>query len=159
MIGNFCDIVNSINTLDFKENDKKHRVRWKDLEESTGCKISFDGVPFQIVGVKILYCQNGPDKNKAKKMNEAFKKTQKNLSNNIVEYLFGKNVIKRCIVASWKDGQSTQQLDQRKNPFQYCIYIAFQLFQPVPWLKYFYVTKRRITGKHPHGFTCGKIVT
>ena len=136
MIGNFCDIVNFSNTLDRKENDKKHRIRWKDLEESTGCKISFDGVPFQIVGVKILDSQNGPDKNKAKKENEALKETQENVSTNIiVEYLFGKNVIKRCVVASWKDGQSTQHLHQRKNPFQHCIYIAFQLFQPAPWFK------------------------
>jgi len=79
VIGNLCDILNYTNNLDGKENDKKHRIRWQDLEESTGCKISFDGVPFQIVGVKILDCQNGPDKNKAKKENEALKKTQKNV--------------------------------------------------------------------------------
>ena len=123
--------MNSTNTLDGKENDKKHRIRWKDLEESTGCKISFDGVPFQIVGVKILDCQNGPDKNKAKKENEAVKKTQKNVSNNIIEYSFGKNVKKRCVVACWKDGQSIQHLHNVKIHFN----IAFQLFQPAPWFK------------------------
>ena len=64
-----------------KENRDKHRVRWQDPDETTGYKLEFDGVPFEIAGLKILDCQNGPDKNKAKKKKEALKKTEKNVSN------------------------------------------------------------------------------
>ena len=91
-----------------KENRDKHRVCWQDPDETTGYKLEFDGVPFEIAGLKILDCQNGPDKNaglkildcqngpdknaglkildcqngpdknKAKKKKEALKKTEKN---------------------------------------------------------------------------------
>ena len=38
--------------------------------EMAGCSLRFDGIPFQIVGVKILECQNGPDRNKALKLSK-----------------------------------------------------------------------------------------
>ena len=50
-----------------KENHDKHRVRWQDSDETTGYKLEFDGVPSEIAGLKILDCQNRPDKNKVKK--------------------------------------------------------------------------------------------
>ncbi|XP_028415032.1 uncharacterized protein LOC114538114 [Dendronephthya gigantea] len=53
---------------------RKHRVRWQDPQETTGFKLEFDGIPFEIAGIRILDCQNGPDKNKAKKEKEALKK-------------------------------------------------------------------------------------
>ncbi len=64
-----------------KENRDKHRVRWQDPEETTGYKLDFDGIPFEIAGIKILDCQNGPDKNIAKKKREALKKNEKAVSN------------------------------------------------------------------------------
>jgi hypothetical protein len=64
-----------------KENRDKHRVRWQDPDETTGYKLEFDGIPFEITGMKILDCQNGPDKNKAKKKKEALRKTEKTVSN------------------------------------------------------------------------------
>ena len=42
--------------------------------------LRFDGIPFQIVGVKILEYQNGPDRNKALKRKAAKKKMQEDVS-------------------------------------------------------------------------------
>ncbi len=64
-----------------KENRVKHCVRWQDPEETTGYKLDFDRIPFEIAGIKILDCQNGPDKNIAKKKREALKKNEKAVSN------------------------------------------------------------------------------
>ena len=50
-----------------------------------GCTLRFDGIPFQIVGVKILECQNGPDRNKALKRKEAKKKMQEDVTTSIIE--------------------------------------------------------------------------
>ena len=62
--------MNLTNTFDSKENDKKHRIRWQDQEETTEYRISFDEVLFKTEGVKILDYQNKPDKHKAKKQNK-----------------------------------------------------------------------------------------
>ena len=40
---------------------KNHKIQWADSQETTDCSLRFDGIPFQIVGVNILECQNGPD--------------------------------------------------------------------------------------------------
>ena len=50
-----------------------------------GCTLRFDGIPFQIVGVKILECQNGPDRNKALKRKEAKKKMQEDVSTSTMQ--------------------------------------------------------------------------
>ena len=62
------------------KNAKNHCIQWADSQEMTGCRLSFDGIPFQIVGVKVLECQNGPDRNKALKRKEAQKRLQKDVS-------------------------------------------------------------------------------
>ena len=61
------------------KNAKNHRIQWAD-SQMAGCRLSFDGIPFQIVGVKFLECQNGPDRNKALKRKEAQKRLQKDVS-------------------------------------------------------------------------------
>ena len=53
--------------------------------ETAGCSLRFDGIPFQIVGVKILECQNGPDRNKALKRIEAKKKMQEDVSTSTMQ--------------------------------------------------------------------------
>lgn len=60
---------------------KKHRIQWIDSQDTAGCKQTFDGIPFQIIGVKILECQNGPDRNRALKRNEAEKRMREDVSN------------------------------------------------------------------------------
>ena len=62
------------------KNAKNHCIQWADSQEMTGCRLSFDGIPFQIVGVKVLECQNGPDRNKALKRKGAQKRLQKDVS-------------------------------------------------------------------------------
>ena len=63
-----------------EKNAKNHCIQWADSQEMAGCRLSFDGIPFQIVGVKVLECQNGPDRNKALKRKEAQKRLQKDVS-------------------------------------------------------------------------------
>lgn len=63
-----------------EKNAENHHIQWADSQEMTGCRLSFDGIPFQIVGVKVLECQNGPDRNKALKRKEAQKRLQKDVS-------------------------------------------------------------------------------
>ena len=58
---------------------KNHKIQWADSQETAGCSLRFDGIPFQIVGVKILECQNGQDRNKALKRKEAKNKMQEEL--------------------------------------------------------------------------------
>ena len=50
-----------------------------------GCSLRFDGIPFQTVGVKILECQNGRDRDKALKRKEAKKKKQEDVSTSTIE--------------------------------------------------------------------------
>ena len=71
-------------TLEFsdsprKQTTAKHRIRWEDQHDSRGFKLEFKGMPFEIMGVKILECQNGPDGNKAKKKKESAKKSVRNV--------------------------------------------------------------------------------
>ena len=64
---------------------KNHKIQWADSQEMAGCSLRFDGIPFQIVGVKILECQNGPDRNKALKRKEAKKKMQEDVSTSTIQ--------------------------------------------------------------------------
>ena len=64
---------------------KNHKIQWADSQETAGCSLRFDGIPFQIVGVKILECQNGPDRNKALKRKEAKKKMQEDVSTSTMQ--------------------------------------------------------------------------
>ena len=59
---------------------KKHRIQWADSQKTAGCKLRFDDIPFQIFGVKILECQNGPDRNRALKRKEANKEMREDVS-------------------------------------------------------------------------------
>ena len=43
-------------------------------------KLRFDGIPLQIFGVKILECQNRPDRNRALKRKEGNKKMREDVS-------------------------------------------------------------------------------
>ena len=63
---------------------KNHKIQWAD-SQAESCSLRFDDIPFQIVGVKILECQNGPDGNKAPKRKEAKKKMQEDVSTSTIE--------------------------------------------------------------------------
>lgn len=63
------------------EKPKNHRIQWADSQDTAGCKQTFDGIPFQIIGVKILECQNGPDRNRVLKRKEAEKRMREDVSN------------------------------------------------------------------------------
>ena len=64
---------------------KNHKIQWADSQETAGCSLRYDGIPFQIVGVKILECQNGPDRNKALKRKQAKKKMQEDVSTSTIQ--------------------------------------------------------------------------
>lgn len=57
-----------------EKNAKNHCIKWADSQKMTGCRLSFDGIPFQITGVKVLECQDGPDGSEALKRREAQKR-------------------------------------------------------------------------------------
>jgi len=44
-----------------------HRIFWEDSQFVDGAKISFNGVPFIILGSKVYDCQHGVDRNTALK--------------------------------------------------------------------------------------------
>jgi len=44
-----------------------------------GTQIPYSGIPFQIVGKKVLECQHGPDRNKALKKKYAQRKVNSQL--------------------------------------------------------------------------------
>lgn len=46
---------------------KSHRIFWNESQETASVKLEFDGVPFKVLGVRVLECQNGPDRNKTLK--------------------------------------------------------------------------------------------
>jgi len=49
------------------KNDSRHCIFWKDVQATKGVHFEFDGIPFIILGHKLLECQNGPDCNRALK--------------------------------------------------------------------------------------------
>lgn len=63
------------------EKPKNHRIQWADSQDTAGCKQTFDGIPFEIIGVKILECQNGPDRYRVLKRKEAEKRMREDVSN------------------------------------------------------------------------------
>lgn len=46
---------------------KLNRIFWKDTREVSGTRLEHDGIPFVILGTKLLECRHGPDRNKALK--------------------------------------------------------------------------------------------
>ncbi|KAJ7384053.1 hypothetical protein OS493_024067 [Desmophyllum pertusum] len=46
---------------------KNHRIFWKDTQDVSGVMLEYDGVPYIILGTKVLECRHGPDRNKAMK--------------------------------------------------------------------------------------------
>ena len=57
------------------DSQKKNRnVLWRDVRETSGVPLEFDGMPFQILSVRILDCQHGPDRYKAQKIKNAAEK-------------------------------------------------------------------------------------
>lgn len=65
MIGHSDATVNTENAGKTKKNPR-HRIYWKDVQATKGVHLEFDGIPFLILGHKLLECQNGPDRNRAK---------------------------------------------------------------------------------------------
>ena len=63
------------------EKPKTYRIQWADSQDTAGCEQTFDDIPFHIIGVKILECQNGPDENRALKRKEAEKRMREDVSN------------------------------------------------------------------------------
>ena len=63
-----------------EKNAENHHIQWADSQEMAGCRLSFDSIPFQIVGVKVSECQNGPDRSKALKRKEAQKRPKRDVS-------------------------------------------------------------------------------
>jgi len=41
--------------------DSRHHIFWKGLKATKGVYLEFDGIPFIILGHKLLECQNGPE--------------------------------------------------------------------------------------------------
>ena len=62
------------------EKPKNHRIQWADSQDTAGCKQTFDGIPFQIIGGKILECQNGTDRYRVLKRKEAEKRMREDVS-------------------------------------------------------------------------------
>ena len=57
-------------SIDYRKGS--HRLHWEDPGEFNGTKLKFTGVPFYLMGCKILDCQHGKDRNAAleKKQNQ-----------------------------------------------------------------------------------------
>ena len=53
---------------------KNHNVLWRDLRETSGVLLEFDGMSFQILSVWILDCQHGLDRHKAQKIKNTTEK-------------------------------------------------------------------------------------
>uniref|UniRef100_A0A8C4NAP9 Uncharacterized protein n=1 Tax=Eptatretus burgeri TaxID=7764 RepID=A0A8C4NAP9_EPTBU len=46
---------------------RPHRVCWRDTRSTLGASLTFDGIPYIVLGKRRMECQNGPDRNKALK--------------------------------------------------------------------------------------------
>ena len=82
LLSAFCSvfIVYSRVLGNAEKNAENHHIQWADSQEMAGCRLSFDSIPFQIVGVKVSECQNGPDRSKALKRKEAQKRPKRDVS-------------------------------------------------------------------------------
>lgn len=66
-LGLFLGHVDMQSNTDSTANIIRHRIFWKDIQATKGVNLEFDGIPFIILGHKLLECQNGPDRNRALK--------------------------------------------------------------------------------------------
>lgn len=55
---------------------KRHRLYWSESQDISCARMEFDGCSYMVLGKKRMECQNGPDRNRAKKSIQSKQKQQ-----------------------------------------------------------------------------------